>query len=87
MHPDNTEHVVAFAFVYTLSYVKKNSTVEKEALAWVWAVERSRTYLWGRQFTLRTESPSLNYASADERYEPHWYEDRSLGSQIAFFPG
>ena len=38
---------------------RKYSTVEKEALACVWAVERWRIYVWGRRFILRTNHQAL----------------------------
>ncbi len=57
--PDGIERTVAFAS-HTLSAAEcKYATVEKEALACVWAVERWRTYLWGRRFTLRTDHQAL----------------------------
>lgn len=49
LHPDNTERIVAFASRTLSDAERKYSTVEKEALACMWAVDRSRTYLWGHR--------------------------------------
>lgn len=60
LHPDGTERVTAFASWVLTDAEKKYSTVEKEALACVFAVECWRTYLWGKRFTLRIDHQALS---------------------------
>lgn len=60
LNPDGTERVTVFASRVLTDAEKQYSTVEKEALACVFAVERWRTYLWGRGFTLRTDHQALS---------------------------
>lgn len=58
-HSDQSERVVAFASRTLSPAERKHSPVERKVLACVWAVERWRTYLWGRCFVLRTEHQEL----------------------------
>ncbi|CAM5089414.1 unnamed protein product [Eretmochelys imbricata] len=59
LHEDNTERTVAFASRTLSNAERKYSTVEKEALACIWATEKWRTYLWGCTFKLRTDHSPL----------------------------
>ncbi|KAL7839056.1 hypothetical protein SRHO_G00257140 [Serrasalmus rhombeus] len=59
LHPESTEKTVAFASRTLTQAERKYSTIEKEALACVWATEKWRTYLWGRHFTLRMDHSPL----------------------------
>ena len=59
LHPDETEHTVALASGSLTTPEGKYSTVEKEALACVWVVEKWRLYLWGWRLTLRTDHQAL----------------------------
>lgn len=53
------EDTVAFASRSLSDAERKYSTVEKEALACVWAAEKWRVWLWGRKFLLRTDHQAL----------------------------
>ena len=59
LHEDSTEETVTFASRMLTECECKYSTVEKEALACVWAIEKWRTYLWVRKFILRTDHSPL----------------------------
>ena len=59
LHEDSTEETVTFASRTLTGCERKYSTVEKEAFACVWAIEKWRTYLWGRKFVLRTDDSPL----------------------------
>lgn len=59
IHSDMSERTVAFASRTLTAAERKYSVVEKEALACVWSIERWRTYLWGKQFKLRSDHQAL----------------------------
>ena len=57
--PDGVEKPIAFAS-HTMALAERNdSQVEREALAVIFGVKRSRQYLWGRHFTLETDHKLL----------------------------
>ena len=56
---DGSERPVAFASRTLTSTERAYSVSEREALACIWACERWHWYLYGRQFTLRTDHSAL----------------------------
>lgn len=59
VHENETERIVAFASRTLSPAERKYSTIEKEVLACVWAIEKWRTYLWGRNILLRSDHQVL----------------------------
>ena len=53
------EHPLAYASRKLLPRETRLSTVEKECLALVWAVEYFRPYVFGRRFMIETDHNSL----------------------------
>ena len=56
---DAEEHPVTYISRKLLPNERNYSTVEKEALAIKWAVDKLRYYLLGREFTLVTDHAPL----------------------------
>lgn len=58
---NSREKVVTFISRAIRGAEKHYSTIEKGALACVWAVEKLKNFLWGRPFTLVTDHKPLTY--------------------------
>ena len=65
---DQNEWVpIAFAFWYLNTQEKKYSTNELELLAVVWAVDRFKHYLLGKEFVIATDHKALTSALGEHR--------------------
>lgn len=58
---DQEEHPVAFASLRLLQQKVRYSTVEKECLAIVWALNYFKIYLLGQQFVIETDHKPLSW--------------------------
>ncbi len=58
---DGTKHPVAFASKKLLPREKNYSTIEREALAIVWGIQKFENYLYGQHFQLETDHHPLQY--------------------------
>jgi len=58
---DDIRHPVAFASKKLLPRERNYSTIEREALAIVWAVQKFQNYLYGQHFTLETDHCPLQF--------------------------
>ena len=56
-----TKHAVAFASKKLLPREQNYSTIEREALAIVWGVQKFQKYLYGQHFYLETDHHPLQY--------------------------
>ncbi|XP_036384580.1 uncharacterized protein K02A2.6-like [Megalops cyprinoides] len=89
-----TERPVAFASRALTPTEQRYSVGEREALACLWACERWHMYLYGREFTLRTDHQALTalLATSGTGHRPlrlHRWADRLLqyNYRLQFTPG
>lgn len=62
----------------TLTTTEQNySNIEREALAILWAVERSRKLLLGRKFTIQTDHEPLKYI-----FHPHKELSKTISARL-----
>lgn len=60
---DSVKHPVAFASKKLLPREQNYSTIEREALAIVWGIQKFKNYLYGQHFILETDHHPLQYLS------------------------
>ena len=58
---DNEMFPVAFASKKLLQRQRNYSTIERECLSIIWAVQKFEAYLWGRDFVIQTDHQPLTY--------------------------
>ncbi|XP_048357553.1 uncharacterized protein LOC125435398 [Sphaerodactylus townsendi] len=58
---EGTRHPIAYLSRKLIPREKNLSSVQKECLAIVWALDKLRPYLWGQEFTLLTDHSSLQW--------------------------
>ena len=58
---DGIKHPIAFASKKLLPRERNYSTIEKECLAIVWAVQKFQNFLFGKPFALETDHQPLQY--------------------------
>lgn len=58
---DGMLHPVAYASRKLLERESRYSTIEREALALVWAIQKFHVYLFGNRFVLQTDHQPLDY--------------------------
>lgn len=57
-------HPVAYASRKLLEREARYSTIEREALALVWAIQKFHVYLFGKRFVLQTDHQPLAYINS-----------------------
>lgn len=61
---DGVLHPVAYASRKLLPREARYSTVEREGLALIWAVQKFHVFLYGRRFTLQSDHQPLAYINS-----------------------
>lgn len=61
---DGVLHPVAYASRKLLARETRYSTIEREALALVWAIQKFHVYLFGKRFVLQTDHQPLAYINS-----------------------
>ena len=68
--PDGSERPIAFASKSLTATERKYSQLDKEAMAIVYGVKKYHQYVYGRQFTLKTDHKPLTYIFGENRGTP-----------------
>ena len=68
--PDGSERPIAFASKSLTETERKYSQLDKEAMAIVYGVKKYHQYIYGRQFTLKTDHKPLMYIFGENRAIP-----------------
>ncbi|CAM9901154.1 unnamed protein product, partial [Sphacelaria rigidula] len=70
---DEREWIIEYASHRWSRADEKRSASEREVVVVLWSVERFRSYLWGREFTLVTDSSALTWLFRSQNLSPKFH--------------